>query len=151
MIPKADGVSFRPLGIPTIKDRIVQQCVRQVLEPICERKFHKHSYGFRPNCNAKQAIARSYRLIQLGNYHQVISFDIKSFFDKINHDLLLRQCWNIGIKDKRIIKLIKLMLQAGFVENGQFIRTDEGTPQGGIISPLLANICLNSLDWFVSK
>ncbi len=149
-IPKLDG-SMRPLGIPTIKDRIIQMCFKQILEPICEKQFYNNSYGFRPERSAENAIAKTYFHINRAKQQFAISVDIKSFFDTVDHSVLLKKCWAIGIQDKRVIKCISLMLKAGVMDNNKILPTRKGTPQGGIISPLLANIYLNSLDWFVSK
>lgn len=146
-IPKQDGRK-RPLGIPTIWDRLVQQCILQVLEPICEARFYNHSYGFRPLRSSKQAIARAYFLAQIVNLHYVVDIDIKGFFDNINHTKLLKQLWTLGIQDKRLISVISKMLKAEI--EGVGIPT-KGTPQGGILSPLLANIVLNEMDWWISS
>lgn len=147
-IPKESSDELRPLGIPTIEDRIIQQCILQILEPICEAKFHKHSYGFRPNRSAHHAIARTQNLMNMNGLHYVVDIDIKGFFDNINHGKLLRQIWNIGIRDKTLISVISKMLKANIIGEGKM---DKGTPQGGIISPLLSNIVLNELDWWVSS
>lgn len=146
-IPKPNGKT-RPLGIPTIEDRIVQQCIKQVLEPICEAKFHEHSYGFRPNRSTHHAIARSYRLINLNKLHYVVNVDIKGFFDNVNHGKLLKQLWTVGIQDKTLLKVISKMLKAPVKEIGV---QEKGTPQGGILSPLLSNVVLNELDWWISS
>lgn len=146
-IPKDNGKS-RPLGIPTIADRLIQQCFLQVLEPICEAKFHDRSFGFRPNRSQENAVAVAYTLAQRQNLHYVVDLDIKGFFNNVNHGKLPRQMWTIGIQDKQVISIISAMLKAevsgiGFPE--------KGTPQGGIISPLLSNIVLNELDWWISS
>ena len=147
-IPKPDG-RLRPLGIPTIMDRIIQQCILQVLEPICEAKFHKHSYGFRPLRSTKHAISRAYFLSQRNNLHYVVDVDIKGFFDNINHGKLLKQMWALGIRDKSLIAIISKMLKAEIENEGI---PSKGTPQGGILSPLLANIALNEFDsWIESQ
>lgn len=150
-IPKPNG-KVRPLGIPTIIDRIVQQCILQVLEPICEAKFHERNNGFRPNRSAENALAQCYKMIQKQNLHYVVDIDIKGFFDNVNHSKLIRQMWNLGIRDKQLICIIKQMLKSPVVlPNGNTIYPNKGTPQGGILSPLLANIVLNELDWWVSS
>jgi group II intron reverse transcriptase/maturase len=147
-IPKPNGKT-RPLGIPTIEDRIIQQSIKQILEPIAEAKFYNHSYGFRPLRGADDAIARAYSLSQKANLHYVVDIDIKGFFDNINHSKLLKQLWNMGIRDKTLINIISKMLKAEI--EGIGIPT-KGTPQGGILSPLLANINLNELDhWIASQ
>jgi group II intron reverse transcriptase/maturase len=146
-IPKPNGKT-RPLGIPTIEDRIIQQSIKQILEPIAEAKFYNHSYGFRPQRGADDAMARAYHLSQRNNLHYVVDIDIKGFFDNINHGKLLKQLWNMGIRDKTLISIISRMLKAEI--EGIGIPT-KGTPQGGILSPLLANINLNELDHWVSS
>lgn len=146
-IPKFDGKK-RPLGIPTITDRLIQQCILQVLEPICEAKFYKYSYGFRPNRSTKNAIARAYALAQINKLEYCVEIDIKGFFDNVNHGKLLKQMWNLGIKDKRLISIVSKMLKAEI--KGEGIPT-KGTPQGGILSPLLSNIVLNELDWWIAS
>jgi len=150
-IPKPNGKT-RPLGIPTIVDRLVQQCILQVLEPICEAKFHERSNGFRPNRSAEHALAQCYRMIQVQNLHFVVDVDIKGFFDNVNHSKLIRQIWTLGIRDKQLICIIKEMLKAPIImPDGSTQYPTKGTPQGGILSPLLANIVLNELDWWISS
>lgn len=146
-IPKPNGKT-RPLGIPTIEDRLIQQCIKQVLGPICEAKFHPHSYGFRPNRNAHHAIAKTMFRIQKSNLHYVVDIDLKGFFDNVNHGKLLKQMWSLGIRDKNLVCIISKMLKAEI--KGVGIPT-KGTPQGGILSPLLSNIVLNELDWWISS
>ncbi len=150
-IPNPNGKT-RPLGIPTIVDRLVQQCILQVLEPICEAKFHERSNGFRPNRSSEHALAQCYRMIQMQNLHFVVDVDIKGFFDNVNHSKLIRQMWALGIRDKQLICIIKEMLKAPIVmPDGSTQYPTKGTPQGGILSPLLANIVLNELDWWISS
>ncbi|MGG7199094.1 group II intron reverse transcriptase/maturase [Clostridium butyricum] len=146
-IPKQNGKT-RPLGIPCIDDRIIQQCIKQVLEPICEAKFHKHSYGFRPNRSTSHAIARCMALMNKSKLHYVVDIDIKGFFDNVNHNKLKKQIWALGIRDKNLISILGKILKSEIEGIGIPIK---GTPQGGIISPLLANIVLNELDWWVSS
>lgn len=148
-IPKPNGKT-RPLGIPCIQDRVVQQCVLQVLEPIMEAKFSNHSYGFRPCRSAEHAIAESFRFINKSQLHYVVDVDIKGFFDHVNHRKLMRQLWTLGIHDTKLLKIIKAMLKAHIkLPDGKMILPTEGTAQGGVISPLLANVVLNELDWWV--
>lgn len=148
-IPKSsDPTKKRPLGIPTILDRLIQQCVLQVLEPICEAKFHDHSFGFRPNRSQEHAIALVYKNIQLSHYYYVVDIDIKGFFDNVNHGKLLKQMWAMGIHDKKLLSIISAMLKAEVAGIGF---PEKGTPQGGIISPLLSNIVLNELDWWIAS
>lgn len=146
-IPKPDG-RLRPLGIPTIEDRIIQQCIKQVLEPICEAKFYKHSYGFRPNRSAHHAIARAMFLANQSGFHFVVDVDIKGFFDNVNHGKLLKQLWTLGIQDKQLLRVLSKMLKAPIAGVGI---PEKGVPQGGILSPLLANVVLNELDWWISN
>ena len=147
-IPKSNG-KLRPLGIPTVLDRLVQQSILQVLEPVCESKFHRYSYGFRPNRSCKQAVAMCYKLAQVNGYHYVVDVDIKGFFDHVNHGKLLKQLWSLEIRDKSLLCVISRMLKAPVEENGKRTIPQEGTPQGGVLSPLLANIVLNELDWWI--
>ena len=148
-IPKGnDPAKVRPLGIPTILDRLIQQCVLQILEPICEAKFHEHSYGFRPNRCQEHAIDLVYKNIQVSHCYFVVDIDIKGFFDNVSHGKLLKQMWTLGIRDKKLLSIVSAMLKAEVAEIGF---PEKGTPQGGIISPLLSNIVLNELDWWVAS
>lgn len=147
-IPKSGSDKMRPLGIPCIWDRLVQQCILQVLEPVCEPKFHNHSYGFRANRSTHHAIGRVTSLINISKYHYCVDVDIKGFFDNVNHGKLLKQIWALGIRDKRLICIISKMLKAEI--DGEGI-PEKGTPQGGLLSPLLSLIVLNELDWWVSN
>lgn len=150
-IPKPNG-STRPLGIPCIWDRLIQQCIKQVMEPICEAKFSGNSYGFRPGRSVEHAISRTYQLLQLSHLHYVIEFDIKGFFDHVCHTKLIRQIWALGIQDKHLIYVLKQILTAPIrMPDGSTVHPTKGTPQGGIISPLLANIVLNELDRWVES
>ncbi len=147
-IPKSGSDKRRPLGIPCIWDRLVQQCILQVLEPICEPKFHNHSYGFRANRSAHHALGRVTSLINISKYHYCVDVDIKGFFDNVNHGKLLKQIWTLGIRDKRLICIISKMLKAEIDGEGV---PEKGTPQGGLLNPLLSLIVLNELDWWVSS
>lgn len=150
-IPKPNGKT-RPLGIPCIWDRLIQQCIKQIMEPICEAKFSNNSYGFRPNRSVEHAINRTYTMLQMMNLHYVIEFDIKGFFDNVNHSKLIRQIWSLGIHDKTLIFIIKRILTAPIkMPDNTTVLPNKGTPQGGIISPLLANIVLNELDWWIAS
>ena len=150
-IPKPNG-KLRPLGIPTIVDRIVQQCILQVLEPICEAKFYERSNGFRPNRSTEHAVAQCCRLMQIQHLHYAVDLDIHGFFDNVNHGKLIRQMWKLGIRDKKLLCIIKQMLKAPIVlPDGKRVYPTKGTPQGGILSPLLSNIVLNELDWWIAS
>ena len=131
---------------------IVQQCILQVLEPICEAKFHERSNGFRPNRSAEHAIAQCCKMIQTQHLYFVVDVDIKGFFDNVNHSKLIKQLWTMGVRDKKLLCIIKAMLKAPIImPNGDKIYPEKGTPQGGILSPLLANVVLNELDWWIDS
>ncbi|MEK4249305.1 group II intron reverse transcriptase/maturase [Paenibacillus sp. FSL W7-1287] len=142
-IPKKDGKQ-RPLGIPTVRDRVIQMATKLMIEPIFETDFQESSYGFRPKRSAKQALDRIRKACnRKGNW--VIDVDIQGYFDNINQEKLMKLV-EMRINDRRVLKLIRKWLQAGVMEEGQVRRSDLGTPQGGVISPLLANIYLNYFD-----
>lgn len=147
-IPKENSKEKRPLGIPTMIDRLIQQSIKQVLEPICEAKFHPHSYGFRPNRSTNHALVRMSSLVNVGHFYHVVDIDIKGFFDNVSHNKLIKQMYSLGIHDRKLLSVIKSMLKAPIA--GEGIPT-KGTPQGGILSPLLSNIVLNELDWWISS
>ena len=142
-IPKADG-GGRQLGIATVQDRLIQQAIAQVLTPMFEQVFSPHSYGIRPGRSAHQAVQKSQEYIREG-YDWVVDIDLEKFFDRVNHDMLMARVARV-VKDKRVLKLIRAYLGSGGMVNGVVMDTEEGTPQGGPLSPLLSNIMLNDLD-----
>ena len=142
-IPKPDG-GVRKLGVPSVVDRLIQQALMQVLQKRWDPTFSEHSYGFRPRRSAHQAVAQAQRYIAEG-YSVVVDLDLEKFFDRVNHDLLLARVAE-RIADKRVLKLIRAFLNAGVMEDGLVRPVDEGTPQGGPLSPLLSNLVLNDLD-----
>jgi group II intron reverse transcriptase/maturase len=147
-IPKPDG-GIRLLGIPTVVDRMIQQAIDQILDPIFDKEFSKHSYGFRAAHNAHQAVKQAQQY-QTEGYKVVVDVDLEKFFDKVNHDRLMHLL-SKKIEDKRVLKLIRLYLESGIMVNGVVTQTEEGTPQGGPLSPLLSNIMLDELDKELEK
>lgn len=148
-INKPGSSEKRPLGIPVVRDRTVHGAVKQVVEPIFEAGFAANSYGFRPGLGCKDALRSVQRLLDDG-WTQVVDVDIKSFFDTIDHDLLMKQI-ETRISDGRLLDLMRLFLKQGILDGSEHWEPEEGTPQGGVISPLLANIYLNPLDWQLLK
>jgi len=142
-IPKPDG-GVRKLGIPTVVDRLIQQAVLQVLQRRWDRTFSEHSYGFRPRRSAHQAVAQAQQYLAAG-HRWVVDLDLEKFFDRVNHDKLMGQVAK-RVTDKRVLKLLRAFLTAGVMENGLVSPVDEGTPQGGPLSPLLSNLVLDELD-----
>ena len=154
-IEKTNGKQ-RPLGIPTVLDRIIQECIRIIIEPICEAKFYPHSYGFRPYRAQKHAVRDIVNIINGSNKSDsmpiyALEGDIRGCFDNINHRTLLGKLWKVGIHDKRLMKIISQMLKAGYMDNDVFFDTTLGTGQGSVLSPLLANVYLNDFDWYVGR
>jgi len=139
-IPKSGG-GVRKLGIPTVLDRLIQRCILQVLQPRFDPGFSEHSYGFRPGCSAHQAVCAAQRYIQEGR-RVVVDVDLEKFFDRVNHDRRLEK----RLGDKRMLGLIRRYLEAGIMANGVVVERYEGTPQGGPLSPLLANVLLDEVD-----
>lgn len=155
LIPKKkfDNKRKRPLGIPTIKDRIVQEVFRLLLNPIAEGLFYQHSYGFRDFRSCAYAVQRIWNLMvskkNRKNFYYIIEGDISKAYEKVNHDRLLEIIEQDVCKDKKIIKIIRNMLKSKIIFNGEIIENELGTPQGGLISPLLFNIYMNRFDWFI--
>lgn len=148
-IDKPGKTEKRPLGIPTVRERIVQECMRIVLEPILEAQFFAHSYGFRPMRDTAMALERANILTLRTGYHWIVEGDISKCFDRINHATLLRRLYHMGVKDRRVIQIIKAMLKAGIM--GECEVNEDGTQQGGLLSPLLANAYLDIMDEWVAK
>lgn len=145
-IPKSNGKQ-RVLGIVTVEDRILHQCIKQILEPICESKFHSNSFGFRSLRSTKHAINKTVLLLQMTKYEYCVDVDIKDFFDNVDHAILIEQLYKLGICDKKLLEIISKMLKAK-VEGDANKKV--GLIQGGILSPLLSNVVLNELDWWIN-
>jgi group II intron reverse transcriptase/maturase len=139
----------RLLGIPAVVDRLIQQAIAQVLTPVFEEVFSPHSYGFRPGRSGHDAVRQARTYIQEG-YEWVVDIDLEKYFDRVNHDILMARVAR-AVKDKKVLKLIRSYLESGVMVNGVVMETEEGTPQGGPLSPLLANIMLDDLDKELEK
>jgi RNA-directed DNA polymerase len=149
-IPKdAKGTKFRPLGIPAVRDRVAQEVVRRLLNPVFEAKFHDHSYGFRKGRGCHDAVQKVLEIGRQG-YRYVLDADISGFFDNLSHESIMRELSN-EVADGNILRLVEKFLKAGVMEGGKLQPTRVGTPQGGVASPLLANIALNILDWHLHE
>jgi len=148
-IPKPDG-SKRPLGIPTVRDRVVQQALLNVLQPIFEPDFHPSSYGYRPGRSCQQAVAKAERFMNKYGLKHVVDMDLSKCFDRLDHELLIKAV-NSKVSDGSVLKLIRKFLKAGVMEDGAYKATEIGSPQGGVISPLLANIYLDYFDQEMKK
>lgn len=142
-IPKSNG-GTRELGIPTVTDRLIQQALLQVLQPRIDPTFSAHSYGFRPGRRAHDAVLQAQRYVQDG-YRVVVDVDLEKFFDRVNHDVLMHRL-SKRIEDKAVLRLIRRYLQAGVMDAGVSMDRDEGTPQGGPLSPLMAKVLLDEVD-----
>jgi RNA-directed DNA polymerase len=147
-IPKGDGKT-RALGIPTVKCRIAQEVIRRLINSTFESRFHNNSFGFRMGRNCHQAVERAIDYAEQG-YRYVVDVDIKGFFDNIPHNLIMESI-AARIADGNILNLIEKLLNSGVMEEGKIMPTTKGTPQGGVISPLLSNITLDHLDWFLEE
>jgi group II intron reverse transcriptase/maturase len=143
------GGQLRPLGIPAVRDRVAQEVLRQLLSPLFEQLFHEDSYGFRPGRSTHDALERVKQLQRLGHRY-VLDADISGFFDNIPHSVIMRGLTQV-VADGNILQLVQRFLRAGVMEDGVFWPTTVGTPQGGVLSPLLANIALNFLDWHLTR
>jgi group II intron reverse transcriptase/maturase len=149
-IPKdAKATKFRPFGIPAVRDRVAQEVLRRLLNPIFEAKFHDHSYGFRPGRSCHNAVEKVLELSRQG-YRHVLDADISGFFDNLSHAAIMRELSDV-VADGNILRLVEKFLKAGVMEGGKIRPTRVGTPQGGVASPLLANIALNVLDWHLHE
>jgi len=148
-IPKSGGKELRPLGIPTVEDRVVQTAVRQVIEPIFERTFAEHSYGFRPKRGCKDALRRVFNLMREGNLY-IVDADLRKCFDRIPHEPLIERVKE-RIADRKVVELLRRFLKQEILEDGLTAAPEEGTPQGATLSPLLCNIYLNPLDHLMEE
>lgn len=142
-IPKPDG-NERELGIPTVTDRLIQQALLQVLQPLIDPTFSEHSHGFRPGRRARDAVLAAQQYVQEG-YRTVVDVDLSKFFDRVNHDILIDRLWK-RVNDAGVIRLVRAYLNAGIMDGGVVVERGEGTPQGGPLSPLLANVLLDEVD-----
>lgn len=147
-IPKPKG-GVRQLGIPSVLDRLIQQAIHQVLEPLFEPRFSNSSYGFRPKRSAHQALNAASEYVKSGK-RWVVDIDLAKYFDQVNHDILMSRLARV-VGDKDLLRLIRRFLQAGMMVNGVVMERQAGTPQGGPLSPLLSNIMLNELDWELER
>ena len=147
-IPKSGG-GVRQLGIPTVLDRFIQQAILQVLQPIFDPTFSEHSYGFRPGRRAHDAVCQAQRYVQSGR-RWVVDVDLEKFFDRVNHDILMARVAK-RVEDKRLLRVIRRYLEAGIMVNGVVVERHEGTPQGGPLSPLLANVLLDEVDRLLER
>jgi RNA-directed DNA polymerase len=143
-IPKADG-SKRPLGIPTVRDRVVQQALLNVLQPIFDPDFHPSSYGYRPGRSCHKAVAKAERFMNRYGLKYVVDMDLSKCFDRLNHELIVKGVAR-KVSDGKVLGLIKKFLTSGVLQDGAFEETEIGSPQGGVISPLLTNIYLDEFD-----
>ena len=148
-IPKGNTGENRALGIPTVDTRCAQEVIRRLIEPLYEKQFHDNSFGFRPGRNCHQAVERVLKYVNAG-YKHIVEIDIKGFFDNIPHNVIMTMM-GAEIADGNILDIIETFLGSGVVEDDKFIPTNKGTPQGGVISPLLGNIVLNYLDWTLDR
>lgn len=148
-IPKKNG-KLRPLGIPTLQDRIMQEIIRSIIEPIMEAQFYKYSFGFRPQRTTHNSISYSRQIMLTTQYKYVVEGDIKGYFDNVDHNILIKKIKKMGIKDRKLLMIIKSSLKAGIMN--EISRSEIGTPQGGILSPILANIYLHDFDlWLYNQ
>jgi RNA-directed DNA polymerase len=148
-IPKPGTTEKRPLGVPTVRDRVVQNALRHVIEPIFEKEFAEHSYGFRPGRSCCEALARVEQLLE-GEYTYVVDADLKGYFDTIDHEILMERI-SEKVSDGRVLSLVRTLIKQGIMEEGKTWTPEEGSPQGSVLSPLLSNIYLNPLDHLMAQ